>query len=172
MVVLCSSFLRNLAFHRAGLQGDVQRILFLPGDPQFEYWREAHVNFLDISVLEWCKIFADFTGEHHWHRVVDDKDRFKAELYAKLKVTPDAFSELIKSVKHYRDKFVAHLDEERTMKIPELDKARKSVTCLYGHLAEQATEDALDREFARCIEKAKTVYEGALSSAAAVAARR
>ncbi len=162
VVQLCSSFPRNLAFFRAGTQGKVQSILLTPSHAQFEFWREAHVNFLDICVLEWCKLLADRKGEHHWRRVIDDHDRFEADLYTTLNVTADVFGELIENVKHYRDKFVAHLDEERTMRPPILVLPKKSVVFLYGHLVQHATAERLDREFAQAIQKAQTVYDEAL----------
>jgi hypothetical protein len=162
VVQLCSSFLRNLAFFCAGLQGEVQRILLTPPHPQFEFWREAHVNFLDICVLEWCKLFADRKSEHHWRRVIDDHGRFEADLYATLSVTVDEFAKLIEKAKHYRDKFVAHLDEERTMHPPKLDLPKKSVVFLYGRLVPHATAKRLEQDFAQALQKAHTVYAEAL----------
>lgn len=165
VVLLCSSFLRNLAFHRAGLHRGVQIALLMPSHPQFEFWREAHVNFLDICVLEWCKLFADGRGEHHWHRVIDsdEHDRFQADLHQTLSVTPDDFAKLVESVKRYRDKFVAHLDEERIMRPPNLEPAKKSIVFLYGRLVEDATPARLDQVFAQALQKAQTAYDDAIA---------
>jgi hypothetical protein len=167
VVQLCSSFLRNLAFFRAGLQGEVQRILLRPPHPQFDFWREAHVNFLDICVLEWCKLFADRDrngwGKHHWRRVVENPDRFEADLYPTLGVTADAFAELIRNIKGYRDQFVAHLDEERTMRPPQLDLPKESIVFLYGRLVPHVTAKQLEQDFAHALQKAQTVYAEALT---------
>jgi hypothetical protein len=163
VVQLCSSFLRNLAFFRAGLQGEVQRILLRPPHPQFEFWREAHVNFLDICILEWCKLFADPKSEHHWRRVIDDHDGFEADLYATLSVTADEFAKLIKQARHYRDKLVAHLDEERIMRPPKLDLPKKSIVFLHGRLVPHATSKQLEQDFAQALQKAQTVYAEALT---------
>jgi hypothetical protein len=161
VVQLCCSFLRNLAFFRAGLQGEVQRILLRPPHPQFEFWSEAHVNFLDICVLEWCKLFAKERGsKHHWHRVIDDRDRFEADLYATLNVTADEFADLTDKAKHYRDKFVAHRDEERIMRPPNLDLPKKSAVFLYERLVPHATAKELEQDF---FQKAQTVYAEALT---------
>jgi hypothetical protein len=62
VVRLCCSFMRNLAFHRAGMQGEVQFNLFARTHPQGAFWREAHGNFIDICVLDWCKLFADLNS--------------------------------------------------------------------------------------------------------------
>ena len=50
---------------------------------------------------------------------------------------------MIAKIKHYRrDKFVAHLDEERTMLLPELEVARRAIVFLHGFVlcSRQATE--------------------------------
>jgi hypothetical protein len=59
VVQLCCSFLRNLAFHRAGRDIEVQNKLLDPRHPQAAFWREAHGNFFDVCVLDWGKLFAD-----------------------------------------------------------------------------------------------------------------
>ena len=132
VVQLCCSFMRNLAFHRAGRDIEVQSKLLDPKHPKAAFWREAHGNFFDISVLDWCKLFADREGKHHWRRVVKNPDRFEADLYT------DEFTSMIAKIKHYRDKFVAHLDQERTMLLPALDVARGAIVFLHERLVQQA----------------------------------
>jgi hypothetical protein len=174
VVLLCCSFMRNLAFHRAGLQAAVQRNLL----PQVEFWRQAHGNFIDICVLDWCKLFADRRGEHHWRRVIDEPDRFAADLYTSLGVTTDEFTTLITNIKLYRDKFVAHLDQERTMLLPSLEVARKAIAFLHERLAQQArsygdwqglptTAEQLDRSSTQAFQEAQSVYAEALARLAA-----
>jgi hypothetical protein len=52
--------MRNLAFHRAGMSSVVQAKLLDPYSHQHgAFWREAHANFFDICVLDWCKLFGD-----------------------------------------------------------------------------------------------------------------
>jgi hypothetical protein len=163
VVRLCSSFLRNLAFYRAGLESEVQDILLKRGHPQFEFWREAHVNFLDICILDWCKLFADRKGEHHWRRVIDDHNGFKAGLCATLNVSLDEFDQLIEMTKHYRDKFVAHLDQARKMRPPELDLSEKSIVFLYRCVDHDGAAELLDRDFALATQKAQIVYDQPLA---------
>jgi hypothetical protein len=171
-VTLCRSFLRNLAFHRAGMRREVQVKLFVPAHPQGSFWREAHVNFVDICVLEWCKMFVDRRGEHHWSRVVDERDRFQAELYTALGVAPAEFANLITKVKHYRDKFVAHLDQERTMHLPDLEVPKKCIAFLHERLVRQtdvsehrlgATAEQLEQGYAQAFAEATRVYDEALT---------
>jgi len=40
VLILCCSFMRNLAFHRAGMAPEIQRGLFATS-----FWRECHGNF-------------------------------------------------------------------------------------------------------------------------------
>jgi len=126
-------------------------------------------------VLEWCKLFADRdNGKHHWRRVVENPDRFEADLYATLGVTADEFTTLIMKIKHYRDKFVAHLDEERTMLLPALEMAKSAIVFLHERLVQQAGEygdwlrlptapEELSQGFAQASREAQSVYAEALA---------
>jgi hypothetical protein len=178
VVQLCCSFLRNLAFHRAGLDIEVQNKLLDARHPQAAFWREVHENFFDMCVLDWGKLFADGKkgnwGKHHWRRVVENPDRFEADLYATLGVRPTEFAALITNIKHYRDKFVAHLDEERTMLLPALEVAKKSIAFLHGRLVQHAggcgdwrglpaTAEQLDRGLTQALQEAQSVYAEALA---------
>jgi hypothetical protein len=184
VVQLCCSFMRNLAFHRAGVDEiEVKNNLLNPNHPQAAFWLEAHGNFFDICVLDWCKLFADRDrkdwGKHHWRRVVENPDRFEADLYPTLGVTADAFIALITNIKGYRDKFVAHLDEERAMLLPALDVAKGAIVFLHERLAQETpsygdwqnlptTAEQLDRIFTRAFEEAQSVYADALARLAAM----
>jgi hypothetical protein len=163
VVRLCYSFMRNLAFHRAGLQGEMQRQLFAPAHRQF--WREVHGNFIDICVLDWCKLFAESKGKHHWRRVIDDKEHehFKADLYRTLGVTVDQFAEVITEIKDYRDKFVAHLDDERTMRFPTLEVAKRSIVFLHARLGQPMTTEQFEERYEQAFREAQSVYEEALA---------
>jgi hypothetical protein len=183
VVQLCCSFMRNLAFHRAGGHAEIESNLFNPNHPQGAFWLEAHGNFFDTSVLEWCKLFADRNrddwGKHHWRRVVENPDRFEADLYRTLGVTADAFAELIKNMKAYRDQFVAHLDEKREMLLPALEKAKKSIAFLHERLVQQAdghgdwsglptSPEQLEQGFTHACREARSVYAEALARLAAI----
>jgi hypothetical protein len=174
VVRLCCSFMRNLAFHRAGMQGEVQFNLFAPTHPQGAFWREAHGNFIDICVLDWCKLFADPKGKHHWRRVIDEPDRFKADLCATLGVTVAEFATLITQVRRYRDSFVAHLDNERMMRLPTLELPKRSIAFLHERLPQEArsyedweglptTAEQLDQGFTCALHEAQSVYAEALA---------
>jgi hypothetical protein len=104
--------IRNLAYYRAGRDG---------GDLRFDRNSRIHgtinVNFLDIMVLEWLKLFIA-TQQHSWHKIVTDRAQFLAGLLAHLGCTEAHFDVFITEMRVYWDKFVAHLDSRRQMDIP------------------------------------------------------
>jgi hypothetical protein len=132
-VLLCILFLRNLAYYRTG-QGQQGRHLLDPSEPTVNFWRQANSNFIDICVLDWCKLFADRRAVHHWRKIVSDPAKFEGDLLAHLKLTLDAFQQLIDRVRCYRDKFVAHLDEHNRMDIPTLDLLAEAIQFYHAHV--------------------------------------
>lgn len=151
--ILCCHCLRNLAFylswHKAGKP-------FM--DNQF--WVNTNSNFLDIAVLEWCKLFGDERGKHYFAKVVSDPAQFRKELLAKLMVTETAFNDCIEQMRTYRDKFVAHLDELDKMQIPDLTIAKKSTIFLYEYLL---TQEAEGDTFHNAPKSAKRFYRDFLA---------
>lgn len=124
---MCCHFLRNLAFYKSGWRGRA------PLRTE-QFWVNANGNFLDHCVLEWCKLFGDPRGKHHWGKVVTDKDAFFAGLLKTMKLTEAQFVTYTGEMRTYRDKFVAHLDLDEVMQIPRLRLARKSVAYLHDYV--------------------------------------
>lgn len=133
--ILCCHFLRNLAFYKAGWRNGE-----LMAKDQFLV--NANGNFLDICVLEWCKLFRDAGGEHYWRKVITDQDSFFVALLQFLKLSRAEFEAYVKEMRTYRDKFVAHLDAEKVVHPPKLRTARKSVSFLYEYLLANEEVDA------------------------------
>jgi len=122
---LCCHTVRNIAYYRAGwVDGD-----FVSGE---DFWRNANSNFLDIAVLEWCKLFGERNGKHHWRKVVPDPDVFLPTLRNGINITEEEFNEHCNQMKTYRNKFVAHLDNQPVMHIPRLTMVIDSTVFLYG----------------------------------------
>jgi len=84
--------------------------------------------------LEFCKLFAEEKGKHHWRKVVTDEGKFLAGLYAAIGITEAEFAEYIRVMKFYRNKYVAHLDEELGGNYPHLRAGRKAAQYLYDYL--------------------------------------
>ncbi len=125
--ILCCHCLRNLAFYRAGWRDSDIRV-------SRQFWINANSNFLEIAVLEWCKLFAELKGKHHWKLVITDHASFVAGLCRHLRMSEAEFHNYAEGVLRFRDKFIAHLDEEKIMYIPKTRIARKSAAYLYEHL--------------------------------------
>ena len=127
VAILCCHCLRNLAFYRAGQRHGTVRVAQ-------QFWVNANGAFLDTCVLEWCKLFVDQDGKHHWKRVVNEPDKFVVGLLSRLRISQREFRTYAKTVLRYRNKFVAHLDDLRVMQIPRLRVIRKSTAYLYDYL--------------------------------------
>ena len=148
--ILCLHCLRNAAYYRAWNAAPRAR-------RQEQFWRTINSNCIDICVLEWCKVFGDLRAKHHWSKSVSDQDAFVRALYARLSMDEQEFEVFRLAVRHYRGKFVAHLDEENRFNVPLLQPIIDSTRFLYNYLVEveddvNAFHDAPDRADARFTE--------------------
>jgi hypothetical protein len=105
-----------------------------------QFWRGVNANFMDLCVLEFCKLFADQKGKHHWRKVITDQPNFHAGLLAKLTMTNAGFNEYIESMKFYRDKYLAHLDDETGGRYPTLGSGKIAAAYLFDYLLENEDE--------------------------------
>jgi hypothetical protein len=169
VVLLCCHFMRNLAYYRVGHPGE-------PRPTDTEFWLTVNGNFIDQCVLEWCKLFGDPKGEHAWPNIVTDPATFEAALLSQLSVSAVDFEAYRIGMREYRDKFVAHLDSERVMNIPNLDTAKASVAFYHDHIASQEASPGdlaglpesaarLSEYYEHCADEATRVY-GKISAGA------
>lgn len=126
VALLCCHFSRNLAYYRAWHER------LVPGE-YGELLATIDGNFIDMAVIEWCKLFGDRRGRHCWDKVVS-RQNFEADMFIHLDETDDQFKKYIDDMREYRDKFLAHLDDERIMNIPRMELAEESVKFLYDYL--------------------------------------
>lgn len=166
VALLCCSFARNLAYYRAG-QGEHKKALLCESHPKASFWRQINVNFLDIFVLDWCKLFADKNGPHHWRQVVSCPAKFEPALLQNISMDATCFEANVKAMKHYRDKFVAHLDSEGVMNIPKMDTAKASVWFYYNQIVEESEQLDL-AGLPESIEKLTCGYEYCLDEAISI----
>ena len=132
--LLCCHCARNIAYYRVGFvsengTGDLKQ--------RTQFGATVNGNMLDIAVLEWCKLFADRNARHHWKRVVRDdagQQRFLADLLRHAGIDLHGWKRYLDTTRVYRDKFVAHLDDQNVMNIPSLEVALKCVQFLYSHV--------------------------------------
>jgi len=112
--LLCCHCVRNVAYYRAGWRnGELLT--------NIDFWVNANGNFLDVAVLEWCKVFVEKDGRHHWKKVIPDPNDFLVNMLAAAEITEETFNEERRCLRKYRNKFVAHLDQLAVMGVdPEL----------------------------------------------------
>jgi len=174
VAILCCAFARNVAFYRAGWSDEAQPLLS-EYHPKVSFWRQVNGNFFDMAVLDWCKLFGDQKetprkrlGKHHWRQVVSDSEAFEARLHARLETDTEGFAALITKMRDYRDTFVAHLDSDIKINLPELEAARVAVAFYYRHIVEAEarpgdltglpTVDDFARGDCQCTQDAAEVY--------------
>jgi len=117
--ILCMHVLRNLAFQRA--MASSRRSW-----SQNQFWVTAHNNYLDIAVLEWCKLFSDRSGKHHWCKSITDQDAFAIKLQNDIGRNLAEYEAYALSFKVYRDKCLAHLDDANLVQVPSMPIAMLS----------------------------------------------
>lgn len=141
VVLLCYHFARNLAYYRAGWKKGKYAL------PDTQFWRTVSGNFIDVAILEWCKLFGDEPGkasaQHGWEKVVAHPKKFRAKMLRAIKTTEDEFEELRKALRKYRDKFIAHLDNDDEGHIAALDLAQRAVWFLHVYVCAFADKEGL-----------------------------
>ena len=84
----------NIASYRAGRTSNT----FVRNET---FWVRLNGNFLDVGLLEWCKLFGDAKAAHHWKKVIRDAEGFKTGLLQRLGVSLADFEAYIDSVRQY-----------------------------------------------------------------------
>ena len=137
--ILCCHCLRNIAFYMAGWRDGE----FIPKKPS-QFLINVNGNFIDICVLEWCKLFAEEKkGKHYWGKVITDVAVFFTGLLNSVGMTKNQWEIYMKKMLTYRDKLVAHLDDvdlEEKIYFPELNVACQSAAYLYDYLRSHEDE--------------------------------
>jgi hypothetical protein len=134
VALLCVHAICNFAYYRGGRQGN--RLV-----RSEQFWIRANGNFLDIGLLEWCKLFADPRGSHYWEKVISNPAEFKKLLLENCSVSSSDWEKYCTEVREYRDKFVAHLDSELVAHIPSLAIAIDSTRFLLSYLNLNENQD-------------------------------
>ena len=135
-VLLCCACSRNLAYYRCGWNGR---------KPWFsdEFHATINGNFLDIGLLEWCKLFGDNDEEHHWSTVLSEisaRRSFRRGLEQALSCSRGEFNGLRKKILAYRNYFVAHLGSQRKMEFPTLNAVIASAVFYHSFLQENEND--------------------------------
>ncbi|VVE56741.1 hypothetical protein PAQ31011_05137 [Pandoraea aquatica] len=171
--LLCCHCVRNIAYYRVGFVGeDGTGSLKQPS----QFGATVNGDLLDIAVLEWCKLFADRNARHHWKRFVradDDQKQFLSGLLAATGISLEDWKRYLDQMRVYRDKFVAHLDDQQVMNIPTLDGALSSTFFLYENVRAKSPDhifrtphlvhlpDDLEVYYEACCDEGRAAYGAA-----------
>src|ERR1700722_8324050 len=98
VVILSASFARNVAYFRAG-QSPTGSEARVPSCSHSGFWSQVSSNFLDIAVLEWCKLLGDDRDKHFWRNVVADPAAFEANLLVNLRMKESDFADFAKKMR-------------------------------------------------------------------------
>ncbi len=121
--ILCQHALRHLAYLEAMKEHEAEW-------DRTDFWIATHNNFLDIGILEWCKLFTEAAGKHHWRQSVINHAAFEAAVLLATGMTEAEFSEYGDRLRHYRNRFLAHLDDDNVFRLPTMIAAINSTKCL------------------------------------------
>lgn len=143
-VLLGASFARNLAYFRAGQEKEGQPLL-QERAPFASFWRQVNANAIDVAILDWCKLFADKSGEHHWSKVIKNRSAFESALMRHLGMNAAAFEDYAKELRIYRNKYAGHSDPQKAAQIPDMTMAKSAADFLFDHIwANEAAPGDLD----------------------------
>ena len=138
-LLLCCHCSRNIAYYRVGWSIDpATRKRQLIFEDQFEI--TVNGNFIDIAVLEWCKLYGESKREpHHWQRILETTEKqkhFGKQLHSYLGCTRKEWKDLRNKALTYRNEFVAHLGEKRQGDLPFLSYILTSAFYYHEYLIE------------------------------------
>ncbi len=173
---LCWHFARNLAYYRAA-RGEDGKLT----TPETNFWRVINSDFVDVAVLEWCKLLGDkpswlmnskpkSPSRHGWEYITgivldENPALFRDALLKHLGMNEDEFEKHRTQVRVFRDKFVAHLDDENTMHIPQFDVPLKALVFLFNYVTSWAEKNGLnilgsgiEAAYEACLTEAKQAY--------------
>lgn len=126
--LLCVHLTRNLAYYHVQWE-------LLPPKKEGQFWTTVNGNFIDTAVMEWCKLFGDDKELHHWKRIASDSAAFKKRLLEDVEISDEQWRNCWETLKRYRDEFLAHLDSEHTMQIPDMTIPMRMVASYYQQLS-------------------------------------
>ena len=132
---LCQHTIRNLAYVQVLSERKTEW-------SHIHFWICAHNNFLDVGILEWCKLFTDVSGKHHWTRTVSNRAKFEMLVHSAAGMSKSEFSEYCEQLRWYRNRFLAHLDEDLSFRLPKMEPAIASAKTLLQWLLEREDDCA------------------------------
>lgn len=168
-----AAFVRNVHLKRA--------VHAVQPRPHLNFWRVIYGNFLDMAVIEWCKLFGSDHLDHqpvHWKNVVPqaEQDTFRQQLLVELGMSLPEWRAYWNHLKDYRDNHAAHFNEtflapQNNPTYPDFDIALRAAFFYYRWILDHMDTDArrrypadIEEYCARFSELAETVAQSALQA--------
>lgn len=63
------------------------------------FWVGANGNFIEIAVLEWCKLFGDKKRKYAYTKLVPAADAFLAAMLAHIDIAEDDWNEYVDAMR-------------------------------------------------------------------------
>ena len=126
--LICCHFARNCSYYRAGWHDRKK------SKATDLFWITVQGNFIDTAIIEWTKLFGSHNDDHHWKKIVANPDLFRTNMLQHCNLNSEEFDTYHKAIKSYRDQFVAHLDSEMIMQIPDLTNAKNTTEYYYEYI--------------------------------------
>jgi hypothetical protein len=154
-------------------------------NPHLTFWRVIYGNFMDISVIEWCKLFGSdrHSAPTHWKNVFpQDHQQFRTDLFASLQIDEIKWRSYWKEMKTYRDGQAAHYDFTKEKDIPNYSILNLAIKSSYFYYSRVVSElhslnayrhypDDLEKYCADFASLAREVSEAALAATAGIKER-
>jgi hypothetical protein len=121
--------------------------------PEQNFWRVIDGNFMDIAVIEWCKLFASHTEAVHWKNNIPETehDKFRDGLCGGTGLTSEEWHRYREELKRYRDEHVAHFDLGRfqpgKVTYPHFDKALEACHYYYDRILAELEKVGIQHSF-------------------------
>lgn len=131
VIQLIASIVRNIHLKRV--------MHTINPNPHLNFWKVIYGNFLDIAVLEWCKLFGSDDASNqptHWKNIFSNHQDFCDRLMKHLNTDQPQWHSYWEEIKRYRDQMVAHHDIRRITirNYPILDIALQATFFYYQEI--------------------------------------
>jgi hypothetical protein len=136
-------------------------------------------NTINMTMLSWSHLFGNHNDDLHWKKIVDDVEIFRQRLLQSINMTDDEWRMYRKTIKDYRDKYIAHIEVKPVSQVPHLAPALLATTYYYSVVLEELSgyrdyskwPNHLDEYYKKSLKQAKTIVSIAYSATSGIEER-
>ncbi|WP_370303613.1 hypothetical protein [Pseudooceanicola sp.] len=116
----------------------MKRAIGVDASDRLNFFRLYDGCLMDEAAISWCKLFGSPKESLHWERLFPQSaTTVRPRLECELRASVDNLDDLSKSLRNYRDTYVAHHDLSQTKRAkshPKLEPLRKTGWILYREI--------------------------------------